>query len=123
MTAFIKHRKKEHFNYKGACVTLWDRDDGLSLGKFIFVPKSCVKNGSTGAEEDALLTHEYGHSIQSLLLGPIYLLAVGLPSIAWNRLPYFKRIRDRKGREYDSVIFERTATDLGKRSRRQKRGE
>ena len=29
--------------------------------------------------------HEYGHTVQSMILGPFYLLAVGLPSIIWAR--------------------------------------
>lgn len=30
-----------------------------------------------------LLAHEYGHTIQSLLLGPLYLLVIGIPSVIW----------------------------------------
>lgn len=33
-----------------------------------------------------VIEHEYGHSIQSLLLGPLYLVVVGLPSIVMNLL-------------------------------------
>lgn len=36
--------------------------------------------------------HEYGHSKQSLYLGPLYLIVVGLPSITWAELyKNFKR--------------------------------
>ena len=50
----------------------------ISLGSFIFWSRSdsaiiviCNNNRA----------HEYGHSIQSLIFGPFYLLVVGLPSI------------------------------------------
>ena len=45
---------------------------GYSMGKWIFVnPKS--KDGN-------LLRHEYGHYLQNLILGPLYLLIIFLPS-------------------------------------------
>ena len=43
-----------------------------SLGPFILTTPSC---------EDNTKKHESGHSKQSLYLGPIYLLAVALPSV------------------------------------------
>ena len=139
---YIANRKHAHFDYKGARVTVWDRDDGLSLGKFIFVPK--IKNNSHGnshsnAHGDSnsyagegtepnvdaekivvpkeLAEHEFGHSIQSLILGPAYLLLVGAPSILWNRLPYFVNKRKRTGKSYYSPIFERTANKLGSKKK------
>ena len=113
---FLKHRKDRHYKYKGASVTAWDRDDGLSLGKFIFVPSGSVRPGAGSSDEASggfMIDHEYGHSVQSLLLGPAYLLLVGIPSSAWNRLPYFERKRREQGRSYYSAVFERTANRLG----------
>lgn len=134
---YLRHRKDPHFDYNGAKVTAWNRDSGVSLGKFIFVPaekprktgwaeaKSSVNDGSD-EEKDRngenvkvrrfLLEHEYGHSIQSLLLGPAYLLLVGIPSFAWNRLPYFDRKRKKTGKSYYSAVFERTASEFGSRA-------
>ncbi len=123
---YVRHRKDPHFDYNGAKVTVWERDAGLSLGKFIFVPKE-KRTGAAdagGSPDSAkvpviskfLLDHEYGHSIQSLILGPAYLLLVGAPSLAWNRLPYFARKRKRTGRSYYSAVFERTANKLGERN-------
>ena len=136
---YLKHRKDPHFDYNGARVTAGSRNRGVSLGKFIFVPEkkgwgniqtpdsdsAAEKNSKKKAGEDSvsryLLEHEYGHTIQSLILGPFYLLLVGIPSILWNRLPYFERKRRKTGRSYYSVIFERTANTLGeKTSRRNK---
>lgn len=120
---YLKHRKDPHFNYNGAKVTAWDRDAGISLGKFIFVPEEgrrhSVQSGHstehTPTVSKFLLDHEYGHSIQSLILGPAYLLLVGAPSLVWNRLPYFDRRRKKTGRSYYSAVFERTANSLGEK--------
>lgn len=130
---YLKHRRDPHFNYKGAKVTAWHKTSGISLGRYIFVPEkkgwSTVQTAKAPAEarpeakrsigEDSvsrfLLEHEYGHTIQSLILGPLYLLLVGAPSILWNRLPYFERRRRKTGRSYYSAVFERTANALGEK--------
>ena len=104
---YAVHRKDDHFDYRGARATAWDRDAGGSLGKFIFVPRRA--GGNAGR---FLLEHEYGHTLQSLILGPFYLLVVGAPSMLWNRLPYFKSKRRRTGKSYYSAPFEKTANIL-----------
>ena len=126
---FVIHKKDRHFDYEGATATGWKRRDGVSLGKFIFVPEESIpkesvaeKSGSkesvSGKEGGFLLEHEYGHTIQSMILGPAYLILVGLPSIIWSRLPYFSKMRKRTGRSYYSAVFERTASELGKKHAR-----
>ena len=104
---YAAHKNDDHFDYKGAKATAWDRDAGISLGKFIFVPRRAKGNA-----DKFLLEHEYGHTLQSLILGPFYLLVVGAPSILWNRLPYFKSKRKRSGKSYYSAPFEKTANIL-----------
>ncbi len=86
--------------YRGTVVTRWRRRDGLSLGLFIFVPEG---------EDPRLLRHEYGHTLQSLLLGPLYLPVIGLPSLiraAWRR-------GRRRGRSYYDFYTERWADRWG----------
>lgn len=104
---YAVHRKDDHFDYRGARATSWNKDTGISLGKFIFVPRK-----AGGPADRFLLEHEYGHTLQSLILGPFYLLAVGAPSMLWNRLPYFKSKRKRSGKSYYSAPFEKTANIL-----------
>jgi hypothetical protein len=104
---YAAHRKDDHFDYRGAKATAWDKDSGVSLGKYIFVPRRA--GGNAGK---FLLEHEYGHTLQSLILGPFYLLVVGAPSMLWNRLPYFKSKRRRTGKSYYSAPFEKTANIL-----------
>ena len=126
---YIAHRKDRHFDYNGARATVWDRDAGISLGKFIFLPAGRTAHedpeqessshmngsGSHSFHDDYILRHEYGHTIQSLILGPAYLLLVGAPSMLWNRLPYFANRRKVTGRSYYSAVFERTANMLGEK--------
>jgi len=50
---------------------------GISLGRYIIVSdKFKDYNGRTEQ-------HEIGHAFQSLYLGPLYLLVIGLPSLLW----------------------------------------
>ena len=30
-----------------------------------------------------MIMHEYGHTLQSKMLGPLYLIVIGLPSLIW----------------------------------------
>jgi hypothetical protein len=63
---------KETIQYKGKTVYICPTfPSGICLGEFIFVRGNSPKT----------IAHEYGHSRQSMILGPIYLLIVGLPSI------------------------------------------
>jgi hypothetical protein len=61
-----------------------DKKIGISLGQYIIVHK--LAHFTT-------VKHEYGHSIQSQYLGPLYLLIVGLPSITMNILTRFGVLR------------------------------
>ncbi len=54
----------------------------MSLGMFIFVGT----HKDTSRERcRSIISHEYGHTLQSLLLGPLYLIVVGAPSFIWCR--------------------------------------
>ena len=47
---------------------------GISLGNFVYCRPPIYGK---------MALHEYGHCRQSRLLGPFYLLVVGLPSLLW----------------------------------------
>ena len=49
---------------------------GISLGRYILV-------SGRGFTDSKVWYHERGHSIQSMILGPLYLFVVGLPSLLW----------------------------------------
>ncbi len=49
---------------------------GISLGRYILV-------SGRNFTDSKVWYHERGHSIQSMILGPLYLFVVGLPSLLW----------------------------------------
>ena len=65
---------------------------GISLGNYIFLD-------SDGNFSYKTIKHEFGHQKQSLMLGPLYLIVIGLPSIIGNIVfrikdKYFKKYYD-----------------------------
>lgn len=62
----------------GAKVYLQKANGGISLGKYIFINQDYI-------DEEIVIKHECGHVKQSKILGPLYLLVIGIPSIlhAW----------------------------------------
>ena len=103
----LKNWNCPHQIYRGVIDTKWNTRGGMSLGLFIFTPKE----ESEYAEK--VRVHEYGHCFQSLLLGPLYLILVGLPSIIWANLPYFRKLRKEKGVPYVALYCESWANKWG----------
>lgn len=99
-------RSCHHHTYRSAFVTEWPLGAGLSLGMFIFVPRHCPRS---------LLAHEYGHTLQSLLLGPLYVVAIVVPSLVWAGTPSLRRYRSSHGYSYYRFYCERWANLLAMR--------
>ncbi len=136
---FLFFYKYKHFNYRNAIITAWsDGADCISLGPFIFISESFLRAaGAPGGMDkegmrllsaddgpvsdqtvmtpalERILRHEYGHSIQSMIFGPLYLLLIGLPSIMWCRVPAIGRSWRSGRRSYYSFVTERSADRLG----------
>ena len=55
--------------------------------------------------------HEYGHTIQSNFLGPLFLIIIGLPSIIWAGC--FDRYRRKHNISYYQFYTEKWADALG----------
>lgn len=51
----------------------------ISLGKYLLICKGHSSNTQ-------IIKHEYGHQKQSFILGPLYLLVIGLPSLLWANI-------------------------------------
>jgi hypothetical protein len=79
-----------------------NRYGSVSLGCFIFV---------TNYNDERLIKHEYGHTLQSLKLGFLYLLIIGLPSIIWAG--FFKKYRQKNNINYYDFYTEKWANKLG----------
>jgi len=53
----------------------------VSLGTFVFSIYGRDENDGDAYESDnRIIYHEYGHTLQSAVLGPLYLLVIGVPS-------------------------------------------
>ena len=114
--SFYRLRGCPHFAYQGALAVIWPvRSGSMSLGRFLFLHES-YRPG-----DRALLAHEYGHPIPSLILGPLYLFVIGLPSLLWAGLPVFQRRRHDRHVSYYSFYPEKWANALGARFARPSR--
>jgi hypothetical protein len=81
---------------------------GVSLGEYIILPVDCAST---------TVSHEYGHCIQSLIFGPLYLLVIGLPSLLcnniWDRLFHRKWSNEARAWWYYNRYPEAWADELG----------
>ena len=88
----VKHKSiKSMTNDDGILYYLVDNlfNSGISLGNYIFLD-------SNGYYDYKTIKHEHGHQMQSLMLGPLYLIVIGLPSITGNIINRITRMYFRK---------------------------
>lgn len=67
----IKGLKVNH-RFKDSNIVYIDYFDSHVLGKWIFI--------NLNTDDSSIIRHEYGHRIQSYILGPLYMLVIYLPS-------------------------------------------
>ena len=111
---FLKHFRCPHRVYRGCIDTRWNSNGGMSLGLFIFTPKE------EDSRTEQVRVHEYGHCIQSMVLGPLYLIVIGIVSYTWANLPYFRKIRREKKIPYTACVVESWASKWGEWVTKQK---
>ena len=103
---FLLNARRPHRLYRDAFVTEWKlKDASMGLGMFIFM-------GTDDKDDEEILAHEYGHTVQSLILGPLYLPVIGLPSLVWANFRPIRNIRKRKNIGYFSFYPERWANRI-----------
>ena len=98
---FLFYIRKPHFWYKGSIVTTKSVPlfiGGLSAGVFIFLSHEIDINE---ADKYQILRHEYGHYLQSLLIGPFFIL-FGILSVL--KVKWFEGWADNWG-EADRRVF------------------
>jgi hypothetical protein len=78
----------------------------ISLGYFIF-----AYDYSNQTQQRKTERHEWGHTLQGFLLGPLYLIIIGLPSLIWAGL--FRKYREENNISYYSFYTESWADALG----------
>ena len=100
---FLVCRQRPHSTYRGCVVTHWKKRGSMGMGMFLIL----------GSDEPQVRVHEFGHSVQSVFLGPLFLPVMGIPSFLWCNIPYFQRMRKEKGVSYYRFYPESTANRLG----------
>lgn len=100
---FLVCRKCSHGIYRGCITTRWANRGSMGMGMFLFL----------GNEDPQVRVHEYGHAVQSAILGPLFLPIMGIPSFLWCNIPRFRRMRREKGISYYRFYPESTANRLG----------
>ncbi|MCL2023290.1 MAG: hypothetical protein FWG82_02850 [Oscillospiraceae bacterium] len=106
----IKRKSCEHKRFGEAIVTYVSAKGfgGVSLGMFIFVNPSINDQWLHDTE-----IHEYGHTIQSAILGPLYLIVVGVPSVTWCNFKPLVNWWQKNDKSYYWLYCEGWANTLG----------
>lgn len=105
---FLLYLKCPHYEFHGAIVTEWDSPNSVGLGMFIMLAKD-------HPQKVPLRAHEYGHTVQSLILGPLFFLLVGFPSFAWAGLRWAADYRRKHKVSYYAVYPENWANRLAEK--------
>ena len=103
---FLVLIRRKHFIYRGCVATEWKLRSSASVGIFIFVSSSLE-----GRLRGEIIVHEYGHTVQSVILGPLYPLVIEIPSAVWCLAPPFVRMREKRNISYYSFYPENGQTD------------
>ena len=101
--------------HKNGCTIITEIGEnwgGLELGCFALCSKYSENHQYY---YDEVRRHEFGHSIQNIILGPLFLFVVSIPSAIRY---WYQRIAIKHGKYfsddwYDSIWFEGTATRVG----------
>lgn len=101
------YRNRPHWQYHGCIVTSWKVSGSLGMGMFLFL------NEEHFASHPHIQVHEFGHSVQSAILGPLFLPFMGIPSFLWCNLPPCRKLRREKGVSYYRFYPESNANLLG----------
>jgi len=104
----IKKRRWQHFGYAYIVYLPW-KSGGLSLGLFIFMRDNHPNKTWTYNTR----IHEYGHTWQCLLLGPLYYPVVALPSAIWCN--FFEGYRKKHNVSYYWLYCEAWANHNGQK--------
>lgn len=103
---------KPHKMFRSAVVTVWERPYSVGCGMFVFLGSERTFGGNLKMQRDTLV-HEYGHVVQSLFLGLLFIPLVALPSVVWAFAPFFGRLRRDMGLSYYALYCESGANMLG----------
>ncbi len=106
--AKVKKCPYQRFGYSFITYMPWNAG-GLSLGLFIFMKDKHISKRWTYNTR----IHEYGHTWQCLLLGPLYYPIIAIPSAVWCN--FFGWFRKKYDVSYFSLYCEKWANAWGVR--------
>ena len=101
------NRKNPSRVYHGCIVTRWRNPYSLGVGMYLFLSERSYD------KQSQVQVHEFGHAVQSAILGPLFLPLIGIPSFLWCMLPVFQTLRKKKRISYYKLYTESTANRLG----------
>lgn len=109
----IKGWRYQRFGYAFIVYVPW-KSGGLSMGLFIFMrDQHPNKKWSYNTR-----IHEYGHTWQCLLLGPLYYFVVAIPSFVWCN--FLRGYREKKNYSYYKLYCEAWANAWGQKATKMK---
>lgn len=105
---------KTHRNGCSFITEIGNNWGGLELGAFALCSNYSITNPQWF---DHTRKHEFGHAIQHLYMGPLFVAIVAIPSASRY---WYQRIMQRRGEKfsadwYDSIWFEGGATKTGEK--------
>ncbi len=105
---YICAMPSQKFGYARIVYVPW-KGGGLSMGLFIFIKddhkrKEWMYNTRI---------HEYGHTWQCLILGPLYYIVVAIPSFIWCN--FFAGYRKKNNVPYSALYCEKWANAWGQK--------
>lgn len=109
----ILKRPHSKFGYANIVYLPWNAG-GLSMGLFIFIKDRKEVNPWTYNTR----IHEYGHTWQCLLLGPLYYIVIALPSVIWCNC--FEKYRKKNKISYYKLYCEAWANNWGQKATKMK---
>lgn len=109
----ILKRKHSTFGYANIVYLPW-KSGGLSMGLFIFMRDNHENKEWTYNTR----IHEYGHTWQCLLLGPLYYIVIAIPSVIWCN--FFAGYRKKNNVSYYKLYCESWANNWGQKAAKMK---
>lgn len=98
---FKLNKSKIKFRFKNSNIVYINYFDSHVLGKWVFI--------NPNTDDSGIIRHEYGHRIQSYILGPFYMIVIYLPS--YLHYKWFVR-QNKNWDEYYEFYTEKTADKL-----------
>lgn len=100
----FKSKGAKHDGFHNAFITYVETEKpfgGISLGCFIFVN---AKRTDEWLHDTRI--HEFGHTIQSIVLGPTWVFVIGIPSIIWCNFKPICKYRKENDVSYYTIYCE-----------------